>query len=247
MALVVLRFQLNESGIPDRLSNLLGFPAVLSLAQPTEMVELTVNDVANPDGVAVATEVFTDFGWTLVATDPANTVTDAAREAFFGVQTVRETDGPADLTMGALLDGQVIARVGTNLVGRAQQLPPMLFGAASVAGNTQARFLFPGNADSTAPTSAIQIAMPRAGVLRNLFLRVSTPGGNGNAVVYTVRVNETPSPLTVSLASTGAQGSDVTNSIAVAQGDRVDIEVTKAVGVGVAPQQVVAALELVAA
>lgn len=108
------------------------------------------------------------------------------------------------------------------------------FGDESVSSTTTTRYLSPG-ADTTTGTSRtnfVGVRMPRAGTLQNLYVEHNDPGGNGNAVVYTVEVNATPSTLSVSLPGTSPTGSDLVNSVVVAQGDVVSIEVTKATNVG---------------
>jgi len=49
--------------------------------------------------------------------------------------------------------------------------------------------------------------------------------------------------VTVSLASNAADGSDLVNSVAVAQGDLVDVIVTKAASTGAGPTDIVASHE----
>jgi hypothetical protein len=120
----------------------------------------------------------------------------------------------------------------------------MVAGASGIFSTTVTRYLWPGFAEATAPNSQVRQAVPAAGVLRNLYVHANDPGGNGNDVVYTVRVNGVASSLAVTLASTGSTGSDVANSVAVAKGDLVDIEVTKAAAIGSSPNDVVATWEL---
>jgi len=74
---------------------------------------------------------------------------------------------------------------------------------------------------------------PRAGTFRNLFVRYNTANGNGASADYTLRVNGVLTALTVSLA-TGAIGSasNLVSSVAVAQGDLIEMVVTKAVSIG---------------
>jgi hypothetical protein len=61
-----------------------------------------------------------------------------------------------------------------------------------------------------------------------------------------VRVNGVPTLLAVALASTGTTGSNLVNAVAVAQGDVIDIEVTKAAGVASSPSDIAGSLKLVA-
>jgi hypothetical protein len=99
----------------------------------------------------------------------------------------------------------------------------------------------------SAPTSVagvdeMRMIAPRAGTLRNLFVRHNTPGGNGGVIVYTVRVNGVDTLMTASLPSTGLVASDA-NTAAVAQGDEISMKFTKPVTAG-SVFNVVATMEL---
>lgn len=104
----------------------------------------------------------------------------------------------------------------------------------------------PGYEGGLATTGAIQIAMPRGGTLKNLYIVHNTTAGNGNNIVYTVRVNGVTQTLAVTLASTSSSGSDTTHSITVAAGDLVDIQITKAASIGSSPSDVMATMEFAA-
>jgi hypothetical protein len=80
--------------------------------------------------------------------------------------------------------------------------------------------------------------------LRNLFVRHNDPAGSGDPIVYTLRKNGVASALSVSLASTGTQANDITHSVTVAQGDLLDIQVTKANPCLFSPNRVVASLQV---
>jgi hypothetical protein len=75
-------------------------------------------------------------------------------------------------------------------------------------------------------------------------VRQNTGAGNGNAIVYTVRKNGVATALTCSLASTANDSNDVAHTVAFAQGDLIDIMITKALSVGTSPSNVVASVEL---
>ncbi len=122
--------------------------------------------------------------------------------------------------------------------------PVHVLGAGTIAATTTTRYLTPGYSGAAAPTSPVQYRVPTAGTLRRLRVRVNGTAGNGNAVVYTVRLNGTPTALTCSVASTAADGSDLVNTVAVAAGDLIDIEVTKAASIGAALSDVMASLEV---
>jgi hypothetical protein len=117
------------------------------------------------------------------------------------------------------------------------------FGADRLGNTTTTRYLFSGYADALAHTIPPSLEAPRAGTIRNLYVRHNVTAGNGNAIVYTVRVNGVATAITASLASTGTSASDTTNAVVVAAGDRIDIEVTKAAGIAGSPSEVIAMLE----
>lgn len=121
----------------------------------------------------------------------------------------------------------------------------LTFGSNDVSSTTTTRYLGPGIMDSQAATSVDQMTIPRDGFLRNMYLFVNGPGGNGNTIVYTVRINSVASALTVSMASTAATGSDTTNVVSVSEGDEIDVEITKALGVSTGPDEVRATMEFV--
>jgi hypothetical protein len=119
----------------------------------------------------------------------------------------------------------------------------LAFGADNVSATTTTRYLDPWFDDSQAPTAPIQFRAPRAGTLRNMRVRHNITAGDGDPIVYTMRINSVASLLTVSLASTASDGSDLVNTVAVAAGDLVDLEVTKADAVGTSPSDIIATME----
>jgi hypothetical protein len=88
--------------------------------------------------------------------------------------------------------------------------------------------------------------MTSAGTLQNLRIRHNITAGNGNAIVYTVRVNGVAVAITASVPSTTTSGSNTVNTAVVAAGDTVDIEVTKALSIGTSPSDIAVTLELAA-
>jgi hypothetical protein len=91
----------------------------------------------------------------------------------------------------------------------------------------------------TIPTSA-------GGTIRNMRVRQQSPAGNGNPIVYTLRVNGVASALTVSILSTAQDGSDLVNTVAVVAGDEIELRVTKAAVIAASPQDIVVTMELAA-
>lgn len=123
--------------------------------------------------------------------------------------------------------------------------PILIWGDGNISATTTTRYLSPGYADGTALTSPIQFRVPSSGSVRRLRVRHNTTAGNGNAVVYTVRINSIASAVTVSMASTAADGSDLANTAAVVAGDLIDIEITKAASIATSPSDVMASLEVI--
>jgi len=120
----------------------------------------------------------------------------------------------------------------------------LTWGNNSVSSTTTTRYMTPGFEDGLATTAAIQFRVPFASTARKMRVRQNSPAGNGNNVVYTLRVNGSASALAVTIASTGTDADDLTNEVTLAAGDIIDIEVTKASSTGSAPNQVMVSLTL---
>lgn len=127
----------------------------------------------------------------------------------------------------------------------------LVFGAKNITATTTTRYLFPSYGDSTAPTAPggsdtpPSYRMPRAGTIRKMYVRQNAPKGNGEDIVYTLIKNGAPTTLTTSIASTAYDASDLVNSVAIAQGDLLDIEVTKALSIGTSPVDILITMEFV--
>lgn len=130
-----------------------------------------------------------------------------------------------------LPDSPVVQAAFAKLTGDAdtRNARTLLFGNDSVGADVNARFLDPGYGNnSTAPTSGISSAAPRAGTLRNLFVQHHAALASPNTVRYTVQVNGVDTPITAVLAVNAiGSTSDVAHTHAVARGDRITIKVTK--------------------
>ena len=117
----------------------------------------------------------------------------------------------------------------------------LLWGNNSVAAAADTRVLAPGYDRTTANISGSETGggsegawrAPRAGTILNLRVRHNAAVGNGNAVVYTLRVNGILTALTASRV-TGVIGdsSDLVNSVAVVAGDLIEMVASKALGIG---------------
>ena len=115
-----------------------------------------------------------------------------------------------------------------------------------VLGVTTTHYLTPGYDAGVAPTTIINMAVPRAGTLQKFYIHHNTANGNGNGVTYTVIKNGVATAITVTLAS-GAigTGSDTVNTVAVVAGDLIAIQVTKALSITNGNLDVTATLEVV--
>jgi len=120
---------------------------------------------------------------------------------------------------------------------------PFMWGANNVFANTVTRYLFPMFDNGAAQTSPVQVPAFRAGTIKNMRVMHNAPAGNGNDIVYTLRVAGAASALTVTLASDVSQGSNLVNTVAVTAGQLLDVEVTKAAAIGASPIDVVLIVE----
>lgn len=127
----------------------------------------------------------------------------------------------------------------------------LVFGAKNVAATTATRYLFPSYSDTAAmtapggPDTPPSYRVPKAGTIRKMYVRQNDPKGNGEDIVYTLRKNGIATGLTATLASTDYDASDLVNSVVVAQGDLLDVEVTKALSVGTSPTDLFVTMEFV--
>ena len=136
--------------------------------------------------------------------------------------------------LAAELDARVFAPTG------------FVFGNDNVGSDAGVRFLDPGYGNnSTSPTNAISIIAPRGGKLRNLFVRHHAATSSANTVTYTVQVNGVDTTLIVTLAANVISTmSNVSNVIAVAQGDRITLKVTKSGPISNGTVKAVASMEI---
>ena len=122
-----------------------------------------------------------------------------------------------------------------------------MFGSDSIATSTTARFLDPFWDDGLAPLvgAIVQFRAVRAGTLQNMRVRQNRAGVGGATITYTVRLNNVATALTVGMLATALDGTDLVNTVAVAAGDLVDLEVTKSAAITTSPDDIVATMEFV--
>jgi hypothetical protein len=120
----------------------------------------------------------------------------------------------------------------------------LIFGNNGIFNTTATRYLYAGASDSLAPTTIINMVMPFAATIKNMHVYHNTPAGNGSNIVYTLVKNGTPASLTVTIPSTTQTASDTSNSVSVVAGDRLAVQVTKAVTIGVSPSDIIVTMEI---
>lgn len=162
--------------------------------------------------------------------DPNGSVTGLAGSLF-----LRDTGSGGELWINTSTgSGTTWTQVSTGAAGGATAI--LQWGNDSVGNSTASRVLDPGYENRTAPLSAgtafIELRVPRAGTLRNLYIYHNNPGGTGAVITYTVYVNGVATAISAGLASTAGSAADTTNSVVVAAGDRVRVEVTKVAAAG---------------
>jgi hypothetical protein len=131
--------------------------------------------------------------------------------------------------------------VGTSGAGTGTAI--LALGAGSIGSSTTTRYLFPFYSEQLAEVNEFGFESPRSGIIKNLRVRHNKPKGNGNNIVYTVRVAGSDSSVSVTLASTSTSGNDIINTVSVSAGDLISIKVEKSSGVSSSPRNVIATFE----
>jgi hypothetical protein len=188
----------------------------------------TFDVAANADGSIVANANDIQVG--VLASDAQHGVRGGGTQHAVATTLVAGFLSAADKTK---LDG-LSAGAGSSV---------LTWGNDSVAATTTTRYLTIGYGESTARTSVFQYRVPRAGTFINARVRQGTGAGNGNAIVYTLRVNGVASAQSVSIASTANDAGPDTDAVVVAAGDLVDVETTKALSIAASPSDIVFSVE----
>lgn len=137
---------------------------------------------------------------------------------------------------------------GIVTIGNLQQSTKSIFiwGNDRVGNSTTTRYLTPGFTDNLAELTPVRFILPAiSGTFRNMIVNHNIPGGNGNDIVYTLRVNEIATPISVTMASTAASGSYLADSVNIYREDQIDIIVEKAINIGNSPNNIVVSLEFI--
>jgi hypothetical protein len=159
---------------------------------------------------------------------------------------------PKNIAQEGAAIGQTLVWNGTMWVPGAPAVSGsaiIMFGAQNISAAVATRYLYPGFSNNQAPTAPAapdtppSYRVPRAGTIRNLYLRQNDPRGNGNVITYTLLKNGVATALTVTIASTAYDASDLVNSVAVAQGDRISFQSNHLIGLGTSPYDIFATME----
>ena len=146
-----------------------------------------------------------------------------------GLTLEASVDGGNDTV--AIWDDSAGAHRKVNLEDLSSSL--VHFGNDNLAPSTVVRWLSPGGENRTATVAQVgQMVMPKAGRLRNMYVRHGSPTAPGTLITYTVFKNNVAQALLVSLAANGTVASDLANTVTVVAGDEIEIQVTKAAGLG---------------
>lgn len=69
------------------------------------------------------------------------------------------------------------------------------------------------------------IVMPRAGTLKNLYMRIEVPTGGVTTKIFRVLVGGLPTGITVTFTGADVEKNDLVNTFAVVAGDKVAIDI----------------------
>jgi hypothetical protein len=104
-----------------------------------------------------------------------------------------------------------------------------IWGALTSLQTPPPRFLFPGYAEANPLLqNAAEFLSPRAGTARNMHVYHNGVGAPATNLTYTLWVNGVATALTVTLAANAVSATDLVNTVAIAQGDRLAVRLTKA-------------------
>jgi hypothetical protein len=118
-----------------------------------------------------------------------------------------------------------------------------VFGTLASSAATAARYLAPGAGQLIESTTEIQMAFPRAGVIRNM--RIDCDAGIGGGTnTYTLRINGVASALSIAILNTATSGGPDTSQVAIAAGALVSMQVTKTVAPATPQTNIVVTVEL---
>lgn len=251
MAIVTRRYKWNGANLSSIQNN--GDPATtLPALGYAAHADVTFNDAISSAAVVDAQMQALGFVFETAAPvgNPLFDITDVMRV----YERVGDPAAEADRSLVYAKDVGGTTQLFTRASdGTVTQLTPtssssvLLWGVDSILAAADTRFIAPGHENGGASlTNIYEFAAPRAGTLRNFFVRHNSAIGNGNNVVYTILVNGVGTALVVTLAS-GAigQSSDIVDTAAVAKGDRIALRAVKAASIANGALDIMASVEFI--
>lgn len=119
------------------------------------------------------------------------------------------------------------------------------WGDGSVGNTLTERYLTPGYDQGQAPTTRVNVPVPRDGYIQNFYVHHNEPGTDALDIVYIVEVNQVATALAVQLQADEQDGNDTVDRIAVSAGDLLTVAVTKPAVLSDPPVNITATLEFV--
>lgn len=118
----------------------------------------------------------------------------------------------------------------------------LVFSCGGIGTSTTSRYIPFGNTPNNAPTQPISFRIARAGTLRNLRIRHNTAGVGGN-ITYTILVNGVASALSLTMAASSTDATELITTVSVTSGDLIDVRASKASSLTSSPNEVTVSIE----
>jgi hypothetical protein len=133
---------------------------------------------------------------------------------------------------GNITSGQVIVRgYNSSAVGGGASSSTYFSGnSAGSISTATATYIGEGNSASNVTESSVDNIVPYAAVLRNLYVKAETAPSAAESFVYTVRVNRVDTAITATISNTDTTANDTSNSVTIAAGDTICVEVDGSAG-----------------
>lgn len=189
------------------------------------------------DGVTLGADTAVDatigtMTATTVTITTATTTTDTITTANITTLKVGTTNqgdilydnGTSMVRLAAGTDGQFLQTKGASANPTwAQSNQTLIFVDRSSIANSDTLYVAPGGNTTSTTADQKSIEMPTAGTLKNLYVRtINTTSGT---MVITARKNNSDGALTATIASSGTNASDTSNTMSFDAGDRLEFKV----------------------
>lgn len=170
------------------------------------------------------------------------------------IKTINSTSllGSGDVAVQAtLVSGTNIKTINSNsilgsgnITTAAQDSISLINNVAVTLGTSTTSFVSFCAFTTNSVEASRQVIIPVAGTIKNLYVLTATTQSANNSQVCTVRKNGASTAITTTIAASAAAGtfSDTTNSVSVAAGDRLSLQVQNNAASGTAAQIVSVAI-----